>query len=151
MAIAATPQMESPPVVEQVVIDGVLYAWIVRRDFNRPGVHFITPGTFSQQLGFMSHPAGHRIQPHVHRDVQRDVFRTQEVLVIRKGRLRVDFYNSTSGQWLDSRTLEAGDVILLANGGHGFEVLDECEMIEIKQGPYLGDEDKRLIPQEPSR
>ena len=71
--------------------------------------------------------------------------------MIRKGRLRVDFYNSTSGQWLDSRTLEAGDVILLANGGHGFEVLDECEMIEIKQGPYLGDEDKRLIPQEPSR
>src|SRR5260221_2068154 len=134
-------------VIEQVVLDSVLYAWIVRRDFKRPGVHFVTPGTFSQQLGFMSHPAGYQIKPHVHRDVQREVFRTQEVLMIRSGRLRVDFY-SRDGKRLDSRTLEAGDVILLASGGHGFEVLEACEMIEVKQGPYLGDEDKMLLPRD---
>ena len=132
--------------IEKVIVDGILYAWIVRRDFNQPGVHFITPGTFSQQLGFMSHPAGYQIKAHVHREVQRDVSRTQEVLVIRKGRLRVDFYNGTSGKHLDSRTLEAGDVILLVGGGHGFEVLEACEMIEVKQGPYMGDEDKMLLP-----
>src|SRR5580765_4519633 len=112
------------PLVEQVILEGILYAWIVRRGFDRPGAHFITPGTVSQQLGFMSHPAGHQIRAHVHRDVQREVTRTQEVLVIRKGRLRVDFYNSMNGNRLDSRTLEAGDVILLASGGHGFEVLE---------------------------
>lgn len=67
--------------------------------------------------------------------------------MIRKGRLRVDFYNNNRER-LDSRTLEAGDVILLAAGGHGFEVLDACEMIEVKQGPYLGDEDKILFPQD---
>jgi mannose-6-phosphate isomerase-like protein (cupin superfamily) len=127
--------------LEQVVHDGTLYAVIVRRNFDRPGIHFFTPGNFSQQLGFMAHPAGHRIKAHVHREVQRDVLRTQEVLLLRKGRLRVDFY-SGSGDPVDSRVLEAGDVILLASGGHGFEVLEACEMIEVKQGPYLGDQDK---------
>jgi hypothetical protein len=136
--------------IEHVVHDGALYALIVRRDFEQPGVHFFTPGTFSQQLGFISHPSGHRIAAHVHREVQRDVFRTQEVLMIRKGRLRVDFYRST-GEPLDSRILEAGDVILLASGGHGFEVLDACEMIEVKQGPYMGDQDKILFSRETAR
>jgi hypothetical protein len=135
----------SSPAFEQVLHDGTLYAVIIRRGFDQPGVHFFTPGTFSQQLGFMSHPAGHRIRAHVHREVQRDVLRTQEVLMLRKGRVRVDFY-TTAGARLDSRILDAGDVILLAGGGHGFEVLEPCEMIEVKQGPYLGDQDKSLLP-----
>jgi hypothetical protein len=135
--------------VEEVVLDGVLYALIIRRDFNLPGVHFFTPGTFSQQVGYMSHPPGHRIRPHVHRDVHREVVRTQEVLLIRKGSLRVDFYGRNHER-LESRTLHAGDVILLASGGHGFEVLEACEMIEVKQGPYMGDEDKVLLSEAPT-
>ena len=127
--------------IEEVIRQGVLYALIVRRDFRKPGVHFFTPGDFSQQLGHMSHPAGLKIEPHLHREVFRGVRRTQEVLVIRKGRLRVDFYTDAR-ELVDSRVLEAGDVILLVQGGHGFEVIEACDMIEIKQGPYLGDEDK---------
>jgi mannose-6-phosphate isomerase-like protein (cupin superfamily) len=133
--------------IEEVVLDGTLYALIIRREFHQPGVHFFTPGSYSQQLGFICHPAGHRIPAHVHREVKRDVFLTQEVLLLRKGRLRVDFYD-TDRQRVDSRTLEAGDVILLASGGHGFEVLEACEMIEVKQGPYLGDADKIVFPQD---
>ncbi len=135
--------MDIPP-VERVVHHDTLYAIIIRREYELPGVHFFTPGTFSQQLGFMSHPAGHQIRAHAHKEVQRDVLRTQEVILIRKGRIRVDFY-TTAGAPLDSRTLEAGDVILLAGGGHGFEILEACEMIEVKQGPYLGDQDKTLF------
>lgn len=132
--------------IEQVVLGGSLRALIVRRDFHRSGVSFFTPSDFSQQLGYMAHPAGHRILPHTHREVQRDVRPTQEVLVIRKGRLRVDFYD-TQRQWLESRELVAGDVILLASGGHGFEILDDCEMFEIKPGPYAEGEDKtRFVP-----
>ena len=127
--------------IEEVIWQGVLYALIVRRDFQQPGVHFFTPGDFSQQLGHMSHPTGHTIEPHLHREVLRGVRRTQEVLVIRKGRLRVDFYNEAR-ECVESCVLEAGDVILLVQGGHGFEVLEACDMIEIKQGPYLADEDK---------
>ena len=131
--------------IENVVLGGTLYAMIIRREYRQAGTHFFTPGDFSQQLGYMSHPAGHQIRPHIHREIQRDVRRTQEVLLIRSGRVRVDFYHE-SGELLDSRILVEGDVILLASGGHGFEILDACEMIEVKQGPYLGDEDKILLP-----
>jgi mannose-6-phosphate isomerase-like protein (cupin superfamily) len=127
--------------MEKLVYNGVLHALVVRRDFHQPGIHFFTPGDFSQQLAYMSRPSGHQIPPHFHREVQRDVHRTQEVLFVRKGRLKVDFYD-TNRQRIDSRILEAGDVILLAEGGHGFEMLDDCEIFEVKQGPYLGDDDK---------
>jgi mannose-6-phosphate isomerase-like protein (cupin superfamily) len=132
--------------IEEVRFDGTLYALIIRSDFQERGVHFFTPSDFSQQLGYISHPTGHLIEPHAHRDVPRSVRRTQEVLVIRKGRLRVDFYDEGRAR-VESRTVAAGDVILLVEGGHGFEVLEACEMIEIKQGPYVGDEDKvRFTP-----
>jgi mannose-6-phosphate isomerase-like protein (cupin superfamily) len=130
--------------VEEVVLGGTWFATIVRGRYHQPGIHFFTPPDSSQQLGFMAHPAGHRIRPHVHREVTRDVRRTQEVLFLRKGRVRVDFYGAGRDS-LDSRLLEEGDVILLASGGHGFEVLAACELIEVKQGPYAGDQDKILL------
>lgn len=118
-----------------------LLAVIVRASFREPGIHFFTPGDLSQQLAYMRHPTGKEIVPHVHNRVSREVHYTQEVLLIRKGVLRVDFYDA--GQtYLDSRMLHAGDVIMLATGGHGFRVIEEVEMIEVKQGPYCGDSDK---------
>ncbi len=127
--------------IEQVVSKDEILAVIVRKEFARPGVHFFTPGEFSQQLGYMQHPAGKGIQPHVHKAVQREVRYTQEVLFIRKGVIRVDFY-SRSQDYIESKILKAGDVILLASAGHGFEVLEDVEMFEVKQGPYAEDEDK---------
>lgn len=127
--------------VERIEDQGRLLAIIVPRDFSEPGIHFFTPGEFSQQLGAMRHPPGKQIPPHVHNPVAREVQLTHEVLFIRRGRLRVDFYDLTRC-YLQSRLLEAGDVILLAGGGHGFEVLEEVDMIEVKQGPYAGELDK---------
>lgn len=127
--------------IERVSHQGELLAIIVRNDYADPGVHFFTPGDFSQQLGFMRHPAGKQIQPHVHLPVRRELIYTQEVLFIRKGKLRVDFY-STTQEYVESRLLEAGDVILLASAGHGFQVLEELEMFEVKQGPYAEHGDK---------
>ena len=127
--------------IQPIDHDGVLLALIVLGTFREPGIHFFTPNDLSQQLAFMRHPAGKRIQPHVHNPVPREVHYTQEVLFIRKGRLRVDFY-SEQQSYLESRVLEAGDAILLIQGGHGFEVLEEVEMIEVKQGPYVGEQDK---------
>ncbi|MBA2706709.1 MAG: hypothetical protein H0U59_02745 [Gemmatimonadaceae bacterium] len=118
-----------------------LLAVIVSRDFHEPGIHFFTPNDLSQQLAFMRHPAGRVIDPHVHNPVRRTVQYTQEVLFIKKGKLRVDFYDD-SQSYIESRILQGGDVILLATGGHGFEVLEEVEMVEVKQGPYAGDQDK---------
>jgi mannose-6-phosphate isomerase-like protein (cupin superfamily) len=121
-------------------------AIIVRSHFSEKGLNFFTPNDYSQQLAFMSHPLGKEIQPHIHKKVQREVHFTQETLFIRKGKLQVDFYSDDQG-FLDSRILEAGDVILLIKGGHGFKVLEDLEMFEVKQGPYAGDEDKiKFIP-----
>lgn len=116
-------------------------ALIVRANFNQSGIHFFTPPEYSQQLAFMRHPSGKEIQPHVHNPVPRQVTYTQEVLFIRSGKLRVDFYDDNQ-QYLENRILLGGDVILLIKGGHGFEVIEETEMFEVKQGPYVGEEDK---------
>jgi mannose-6-phosphate isomerase-like protein (cupin superfamily) len=118
-----------------------LLAVILSGRFREPGIHFFTPNDLSQQLAYMRHPTGKVIEPHVHNPVSRNVHYTQEVLFIKKGKLRVDFYDNSQA-YLESRILEEGDVILLATGGHGFEVLEEVEMVEVKQGPYAGDQDK---------
>lgn len=118
-----------------------ILAIIISNRFSEPGIHFFTPNDFSQQLAYMRHPAGKLIPPHVHNPVPRGVQYTLEVLLIKRGRLRVDFYDADKN-YLESRELEAGDVILLATGGHGFEVLEELEMYEVKQGPYAGEQDK---------
>lgn len=127
--------------VERISADDVTMSIIIHSEFRADGIHFFTDNTLSQQLAFMSHPTGKLISPHVHNPVPREVQFTQEVLFIRKGRLRVDFYDADH-RYLESRVLGAGDVILLIQGGHGFEVLEEVEMIEVKQGPYVGEQDK---------
>ena len=127
--------------MEWIEFNGERLALIIRGTFQGQGIHFFTPPHLSQQLAYMQHPAGKLIEPHVHNPVIREVQYTQEVLFLRRGRLRVDFY-AAPGSYLESRILEAGDLILLATGGHGFEVLEDIEMIEVKQGPYAGDADK---------
>ena len=127
--------------IETMKVGDQLLAVIVSRDFDKPGIHFFTPDDLSQQLAYMHHPAGKIIDPHIHNQVSRNVQYTQEVLFIKRGRLRVDFYDNDQ-RYIESRILQGGDVILLATGGHGFEVLEELEMIEVKQGPYQGDNDK---------
>jgi mannose-6-phosphate isomerase-like protein (cupin superfamily) len=124
--------------IERIEENGEFLALIVRAGFSKPGITFFTPDDLSQQLGYMQHPAGKQIFPHVHNPVPREVQYAQEVLFIRKGRLRVDFY-AQDQRYLHSRELAAGDVVLLATGGHGFEVLEEVEMFEVKQGPYMGE------------
>jgi mannose-6-phosphate isomerase-like protein (cupin superfamily) len=136
--------------VEQVVHEGEMLAVIVRDEYSHPGISFFTPSDLSQQLAYMQHPAGTVIQPHFHNPVPRTVHYTQETLFIRRGRLRVDFFEQQN--YLESRELKAGDVILLVKGGHGFEVLEQLEMIEVKQGPYVGDRCKtRFVGKIPGR
>jgi hypothetical protein len=127
--------------VEQIIHLNRIYAIIVRSGFDSPGVNFFTPDDFSQQLAYMHHPKGKIIQPHVHNPVQREVTYTLEVLFIKKGKIRIDFF-SEEQVYFESRILSGGDVVLLARGGHGFEILEEIEMIEVKQGPYANDKDK---------
>jgi mannose-6-phosphate isomerase-like protein (cupin superfamily) len=126
---------------EEIVIDGQLCAILLTAAYDEPGIQFFTRDDYSQQLASMSYPAGKVIPAHTHNPVRREVFYTQEVLFIRKGKVRVDFY-SQQREYRKSRMLGRGDVILLIAGGHGFEVIEELNMVEVKQGPYAGEKDK---------
>ena len=129
------------PFVENIFNGEKLLAIVLRTEFKSDGIKFFTPDDFSQQLGYMKRDDGYEIPPHVHNPVKRSVEFTKEVLFIKSGKVRVDFY-SENKKYLRSLILEKGDIILLAYGGHGFEMIETTEMIEVKQGPYVGDSDK---------
>ena len=127
--------------IQQITHYGKLLSIIIRRNFEKNGIEFFTPDDFSQQLAYMKRPKDYVIPPHVHNAVVREVHFTKEVLFIKSGSVRVDFYDDYKN-YLESTILETGDVILLAYGGHGFEMIEESEIIEVKQGPYAGEMDK---------
>lgn len=127
--------------IESIQYSGNQLALILRREYEAEGIQFFTPNNYSQQLGYMRRPVGYVIPPHIHNPVKREVEYTKEVLIIKRGVVRVDFYTEDQ-TYLKSSTLRAGDIILLAFGGHGFEIIEEAEIIEVKQGPYAGDFDK---------
>jgi mannose-6-phosphate isomerase-like protein (cupin superfamily) len=137
--------------IEKVLNNSDLFAIIIRQEYEKDGISFFTEDSFSQQLGYMNRPKGYVIAPHRHNIVPREVIHTQEVLFIKSGKVRVDFYDDEQN-YLESRILNKGDVILLAAGGHGFEMIEPSEMIEVKQGPYIGERDKvRFDHVEPHR
>ena len=122
--------------IEKIYNQKKLYALIVRRDYQKKtGVNFFTDKESTQQLGYMNHKKNHIIVPHRHNKRQSKVSLTTEVIILLKGILRIDFYNDKE-KYLFSKKLYANDLIMLSNGGHGFKVLKDVEMIEVKQGPY---------------
>ena len=128
-------------IIEHIKLNDRILGVIIRASFRKEGIAFFTPDDFSQQLGYMNRPEGYVIPPHTHNVVERKVELTQEVLLIKSGKVRVDFYDDDQ-VYLESRILEQGDVVLLAHGGHGFKMLEQSEMIEVKQGPFCGEMDK---------
>jgi len=122
-------------------------ALIIRANYDKPGIQFFTPGSFSQQVAYMKHPQGHKISAHVHNMMTRQVLYTQEVLFVRHGKVKIKLYASGK-EYICDRVLYTGDLILLCGGGHSFEMLEETAMIEVKQGPYAGDGDKTRFSEE---
>jgi cupin fold WbuC family metalloprotein len=121
-----------------------IYAILLRREFSRPGPNFFTPGEFSQQLGMLIHPKGKVVKRHRHKLVKREVFRTQEVLILLDGRIRVELFDD-DGALIRTVLMKPGDAILLARGGHKVNVLAQAKIIEVKQGPYAGFDDKEFF------
>ena len=127
--------------VERILDKGNIIAIIIPSDFEKEGIEFFTPGELSQQLAYMKHPAGYHIVPHTHKKIDRNVQNTLETLFIRRGAVKIDFY-SEKQEHIGERTVKTGDVVLLVSGGHAFTMLEQTEMIEVKQGPYAGNLDK---------
>ena len=127
--------------ITRIINNSIEYGIIISKSYKTEGISFFTPDDYSQQLAYMNRPYGYIIPPHVHNSVPREVKFTREVLFIRSGKVRIDFYNNEE-VYIESHILYEGDVILLASGGHGFEMLENSEIIEVKQGPYTGENDK---------
>jgi oxalate decarboxylase/phosphoglucose isomerase-like protein (cupin superfamily) len=117
-------------------------AIVIRKDEKVDGISFYSPTEFPQQIGLMSRRKGHVVERHFHNIAQRTIDVTQEVLLIRNGSCIVSLYDD-QGEILATIKLSEGDVILLAHGGHGIEMLEDTEILEIKQGPYSAQDDKR--------
>ena len=127
--------------IEQIQHDKQLISIIIRANYKSKDIEFFTPSDFSQQLAYMNRKKDYVIPPHVHNAINRKVSYTQEVLFIKSGKVRVDYF-SNDKNYLKSRILNQGDVVLLSGGGHGFYMCEDSEIIEVKQGPYAGDQDK---------
>jgi hypothetical protein len=136
--------------IEHITNGDRTLALILRSSYRADGIQFFTPNDFSQQLAYMNRPQGYMIAPHVHNAIPREVQFTKEVLFIKSGKVRVDFYDDDQN-YLESRIVTVGDVILLAFGGHGFEMLEASEIIEVKQGPYAGEADKTRFSPVPAQ
>lgn len=134
-----TRATETLPGVERYLdpITSALLAIVVRDDFRGGQYNFLTPDDLPMQLGVNFYASGERIQPHVHVDTQRDVRAQQELLVLKRGRAVLHLYTERRELAYDVE-MRAGDCVLLASGGHGLDILEEAQLIEAKQGPYLG-------------
>jgi hypothetical protein len=130
--------------VDRITHQGQELAVVVRAAFSRDGIAFFTPGDYSQQLGYMNRPAGYQVQPHRHNEIEREVRKTLETLFVRHGKMRIDFFDD-AGQVVADVVVATGDVVLLVAGAHGMTMLEPSEIIEVKQGPYAGDQDKTLL------
>jgi hypothetical protein len=130
--------------VEQITYNNVVIAILIRSEHKKDGVEFFTPHSFSQQLGYMKRPKGYIVEPHTHRIVERKVSNTQEVLHVKSGRVKLTLFGNDKA-FIKEIEIKRGDTVLLASGGHSVEMLEDSELIEIKQGPYLSDEDKVMF------
>lgn len=126
--------------IDRIVSKGQLLAIILRADFKKEGAEFFTPSDYTQQLAYMNRPEGYVVKAHIHNAVKREIMFTRETLLIRSGKIRADFYGKNQ-EYVESRILLAGDVLLIVTGGHGFEFIEAGEIIEVKQGPYFEEND----------
>jgi len=124
-----------------------LYAIIIKRErkFVKKGVDFVTSPKDLIQLGFLNHNKSYHINSHIHLKKPRIINYCTEVLLIEKGKVKITFYDSKNRNIKKDQILNKGDIIILFQGGHGFEILEKTQIIEVKQGPYVENKDKKII------
>ena len=126
------------------VTDGELVLAIIIRNADwEDGLNFISSDDDYQQVGTWGYDKGKKLAAHIHLTAPREVSCTQEVVFVKDGRIRADIYTENE-ELLKSVELEKGDTIILLNGGHGYEILENnTRVLEVKNGPYVGAERDR--------
>jgi hypothetical protein len=132
--------------IETIIFKKKIYAIVIKSNFHKKGINFFTKRNHSLQLGYINYKKNHEIKSHYHPKSKKIIYDTNEVLLIKKGKIRIDFFEKQDKKkYLKSKILEKNDIILIINGGHGFKVIEEVSIVEIKQGPYQLKDDKIKI------
>lgn len=131
--------------MEIIEHEGKTLAMIIRKNRKFDESSFITPEHYPLQAGILVYPKGHKVKAHAHNTVEKNVSATQEILFVKRGSAVAELFNS-EGEMVAEKELNEGDIIFLADCGHGFRIKEDSEIFEIKQGPYAGHEnDKRML------
>jgi hypothetical protein len=132
--------------IETIIFKRKIYAIIIKSNFHKKGINFFTKRNHSLQLGYINYKKNHEIKSHYHPKSKKIIYDTNEVFLIKKGKIRIDFFEKKNKKkYLKSKILKKNDIILIINGGHGFKVIEEVSIVEIKQGPYQLKDDKNKI------
>jgi quercetin dioxygenase-like cupin family protein len=115
-----------------------LYALFVPAKLPVDGVNFVTRQTDDFQVGIMERPAGYKVKPHTHPPREQTISTVTEFLQVAEGKIRVTVFDE---EWKELATeeLSTGDFLIFFKGGHSVEMLEKSRLIEVKQGPYPGD------------
>ena len=140
MSASLAPRTEGG-LVEHITDHGRPLAYIIRGSFTPEKTTFLTPPDFKQQVGYVVYPEGGVVARHTHKPLERHLVGTSEVLIVRHGRCVMDVYNDER-ELVATRELETGDIMLMVGGGHGFRMLEDTVLLEVKQGPYTGVDEK---------
>jgi mannose-6-phosphate isomerase-like protein (cupin superfamily) len=127
--------------IERIYWNDQPLVYIIRSGVLPEKTTFLTPPEFKQQVGFVVYPQGGEIARHIHRNLERHLVGTSEVLIVYQGRCEIDIYNN-GRELVATRELQTGDIMLMVNGGHGFRLLEDTVFLEVKQGPYTGIDEK---------
>ena len=133
--------------IERIVEDNIVYAIVINSNYFPEKTEFVTSNEDLQQLGFIVYEAGSQIRPHTHKPIKRIINRTTETLIVKTGKVEYQIYNNKE-VLIAKGILNNGDIISLLDGGHGFNIIDDAIMIEVKQGPYTDtSKDKKGLKQ----
>ncbi len=130
--------------IEQISSEGITLVQIIRASMAPTKTQFVTPHESNHQVGFIVYPKGGEIARHIHRPISRNITGTSEVLLVRQGRCEIDIYDDNR-KLIATRELRTGDVVIMPRGGHGFRMLEDTILLEVKQGPYTGQDEKECF------
>jgi len=130
--------------VEIITANNQILCYVIPKNTSPEKTTFITPADGKQQVGFIVYPQGGTIARHIHKPLERHIVGMAEVVVVRSGHCQIEVYDD-SLQLVATRDLYQGDVVLMVGGGHGFQIKEDTILLEIKQGPYLGVDDKEIF------
>lgn len=126
--------------------NGLKLAVFISKEDRQKGLNFYSEDGDFIQVGIWGYDKGKKLPAHIHNKVGREINRTQEVIYVMQGKVKASIY-SEDESLVEEIILQEGDILVLLNGGHGYEILeDDSFVLEVKNGPYVGaDKDRRRI------